>query len=281
MIYVIKTANNDVILFDSVLAFSESYQGSVTSHQVEDGSKISDNVTVENVKIKIQGVVTDYNFFNPIKDAGNQKVPGYDYPRQYGSMLINTKGEPETNANVAIPSDYSGTDNDGNVSVKAAMEVVKQRLIQIQQKKEFITVLGYNTDGKDSEINKYPNCIITDIAFNQNPESGYAIYPDITIEQVNLVKVKVLQASADKIPDSVLNGQASGEDGKGSQLPGGGGTDSSPDSTDKSNQSNKGQTGADPIHYEINQCYELWAKMSNTNPNMAPLCALKFGLLKK
>ena len=43
MIYVIKTQNNDVILFDSILSFSESYQGSVTSHPVEDGSKISDN----------------------------------------------------------------------------------------------------------------------------------------------------------------------------------------------------------------------------------------------
>ena len=281
MIYVIKTANNDVILFDSVLAFSESYQGSVTSHQVEDGSKISDNVTVENVKIKIQGVVTDYNFFNPIKDAGNQKVQGYDYPRQYGSMLINTKGEPETNANVAIPSDYSGTDNDVNVSVKAAMDVVKQRLIEIQQKKEFITVLGYNTDGKDSVVDRFPNCIITGIAFSQNPESGYAIYPDITIEQVNVVKVKVLSASSDKIINDIVNGRASGEDGKGSQLPGGGGTDSSPTSTDKSNQRNKGQTGADAIEYEINRCYELWAKMSETNPKNAPLCAVQFGLIKK
>lgn len=281
MIYVIKTANNDVILFDSVLAFSESYQGSVTSHQVEDGSKISDNVTVENVKIKIQGVVTDYNFFNPIKDAGNQKVPGYDYPRQYGSILINTKGEPETNANVAIPSDYSGVDNDVNVSVKAAMDVVKQRLIEIQQKKEFITVLGYNTDGKDSVVDRFPNCIITDIAFNQNPESGYAIYPDITIEQVNVVKVKVLSASSDKIINDIVNGQASGEDGKGSQLPGGGGTDSSPTSSDKSNQKNKTQLGADDREYEINRCYELWAKMSETNPKIAPLCAVQFGLIKK
>lgn len=281
MIYVIKTANNDVILFDSVLAFSESYQGSVTSHQVEDGSKISDNVTVENVKIKTQGVVTDYNFFNPIKDAGNQKVPGYDYPRQYGSMLINTKGEPETNANVAIPSDYSGTDNDVNVSVKAAMDVVKQRLIEIQQKKEFITVLGYNTDGKDSVVDRFPNCIITDIAFNQNPESGYALYPDITIEQVNVVKVKVLAASSDKIINDILNGQAAGLDGKGSQLPSGGGADKSPTDPDKSNQKNKGQTGADPREYEINRCWELWAKMSETNPKIAPLCAVQFGLLKK
>lgn len=275
MIYVIKTANNDVILFDSVLAFSESYQGSVTSHPVEDGSKISDNVTVENVKIKIQGVVTDYNFFNPIKDAGNQKVPGYDYPRQTGSMLINTKGEPETNANVAIPSDYSGTDNDGNVSVKAAMEVVKQRLIQIQQKKEFITVLGYNTDGKDSEINKYPNCIITDIAFNQNPESGYAIYPDITIEQVNLVKVKVMQASADKIPDSTVGGQASGEDGKGSQLPSGG--KAGEDSTDKSNQKNKQGGDVDPREYEIQRCLEETARTSKTS-RVVPLCVLQLGI---
>src|SRR5574343_1126987 len=68
MIYVIKTALKDVIVFDSVTSFSESYGGNVTSHPIEDGSKITDHSVVENPKFRISGVVSDYNFFNPIKD---------------------------------------------------------------------------------------------------------------------------------------------------------------------------------------------------------------------
>lgn len=219
MIYVIKTQNNDVILFDSILSFSESYQGSVTSSPVEDGTKISDNIITENVKLKLQGVVTDYNFWNPIKDAGNQKAKGYDYPRAYGNMIIDTQGQPETTDNVAIPQDYSGTDDEGIISVKASMDIVKQKLISIQRNKEFVTILGYNTDGKDSVVDKFDNCVFTDISFDVSPDSGYAIYPNISIEQVNVVRVRVTQASGDVITERKVANQAAGDAGKGNQKP--------------------------------------------------------------
>lgn len=214
MIYVIKTQNNDVILFDSILSFSESYQGSVTSHPVEDGSKISDNVITENLKIKIQGVVTDYNFWNPLKDAANVAVPGYDYNRTESMGRVDTDGSPAL-SDEPVPSDYAGKDNDTSTSVKAAMDVVRQRLIAIQRGKEVVTVLGYIVREKDSLIVRYENCVITDLSFDTSPDSGYAIYPNISIEQVNVVKVKVTQAEADTIENSKLANQAGGTDGKG------------------------------------------------------------------
>lgn len=214
MIYVIKTQNNDVILFDSILSFSESYQGSVTSHPVEDGSKISDNIITENLKIRIQGVVTDYNFWNPLKDAANVAVPGYDYNRTSSMGRVGTDGSPAL-SNEPVPSDYAGKDNDTNTSVKASMDVVRKRLIAIQRGKEVVTVLAYIVREKDSLIEKYENCVITDLSFDTSPDGGYAIYPNISIEQVNVVKVKVTQAEADTIANSKLANQAAATDGKG------------------------------------------------------------------
>ncbi len=214
MIYVIKTQNNDVILFDSILSFSESYQGSVTSHAVEDGSKISDNIVTENLKLKIQGMVTDYNFWNPLKDAANVAVPGYDYNRTGALGLTDSNGSPAL-SDAPVPSDYAGKDNDTNTSVKAAMDVVRQRLITIQRSKEIVTVLGYIVREKDSLIVKYENCVITDLSFDTSPDGGYAIYPNISIEQINVVKVKVTQAEADKITVAKVAGQGTDTTGKG------------------------------------------------------------------
>ena len=214
MIYVIKTQNNDVILFDSILSFSESYQGSVTSHPVEDGSKISDNVITENLKIKIQGVVTDYNFWNPLKDAANVAVPGYDYNRIGAMGLTDSNGSPAL-SDAPVPSDYAGKDNDTNTSVKASMDAVRKRLIAIQRGKEVVTVLAYIVREKDSLIESYENCVITDLSFDTSPDGGYAIYPNISIEQVNVVKVKVTQVDKDNITENKLANQAGGTDGKG------------------------------------------------------------------
>jgi len=218
MIYVLKTQNKDVIIFDSILSFSETYSGSVTSHPVEDGTKISDHVITDNIKFRIQGVVSDYNFWNPLKDSANQSVKVYDIGDggRSGSMgkVGERTGTPEFSSE-AVPQDYSA---DGN-SVKAAMKVVKDKLIAIQRNKEFVTILGYTMSGNESQIEKWDNCIITDISFDTSPDSGYAIYPNISIERVNVVQVKVQFANAEKIIVQKVADGAATTDGKGNKQP--------------------------------------------------------------
>lgn len=272
-----KTKNNDVILFDSILSFSESYQGSITSHPVEDGSKINDHAITENVKLKIQGVVSDYNFFNPQKDAGNTKVPGYEYPRSYGSTIINPNGFPETTTGVTIPQDYAGTDDEGIISIKASMDVVKQRLIAIQRNREFVTILSYRLDGNTAVVDKFKDCIITDISFNTTPDSGYAIYPDITIEQVKLVKVKVMQAEADKIPDESEATKAAGTDGKGPQSPGSAKDGTTDEDKTRKHIKSKAEEEEDLKHLQ-NRCYEERLSLLQKGNLVRPLCMLQLGL---
>jgi len=213
MIYVIKTQNKDIIVFDSILSFSEAYQGSVTSHPVEDGTKISDHVITENVKLKISGVVSDYNFWNPLKDGLNVSVPAYNVSRSDKMGKIEEDGTVVTSQQI-IPNDYA--DNEGN-SVKAVSQIIKEKLKAIQRNREFVTVLGYNVEGKDGVVERWDNCILTDLSFDTTSDSGYAVYPNISIEQVNVAQVKVTQAKSDKIIVKSLADQAAGVDGKGVQ----------------------------------------------------------------
>jgi hypothetical protein len=128
--------------------------------------------------------------------------------------LTDSNGSPAL-SDAPVPSDYAGKDNDTNTSVKASMDAVRKRLIAIQRGKEVVTVLAYIVREKDSLIESYENCVITDLSFDTSPDGGYAIYPNISIEQVNVVKVKVTQVDKDNITENKLANQAGGTDGKG------------------------------------------------------------------
>lgn len=220
MIYVIKTENDDVIVFDSITSFSENYNGSVTSHPVEDGTKISDHVVVENVKLKIQGVVTDYNFFNPLKDVAAVKVPAYAVDN--GSKL-NSLTSRELMED--IPDNYAFTEGGKSFSAVASANAVKAKLIEIHQNKIPITVLEYDFEGKESITNTFTPCIITDLDFTTTPDSGHAFYPSISIEKVKVAPVKITEASSPKIVQQAVKDAATPVDNKGNQPSIGGATD--------------------------------------------------------
>jgi len=280
MIYVLKTQkNNDIIMFDTITSFSESYQGSVTSHPVEDGTKISDNVVTENVRIKIQGVVSDYNFWNPLKDAANASVPHYNI----GDSRFSSMGNIDTNGRTVfsdeqVPQDY--TSNKDNSSVKSAMFTVRDRLIRIQREKELITVLAYTLTGNDSEITRYENCVITDLSFDTSPDSGYAIYPNISIEQVTTVKVKTQFANAQQITEEKVANQASGEDGKGNKKPAKG-SDSAEKAAAKRDDAYTKVESQLELEMEKARCLELWNNMLASGQKSPPMCAIRFNLVDK
>lgn len=215
MIYVIKTENGDVITFDSILSFSESYKGSVSSHPLEDGTTISDHVVSDNIRFRIQGVVSDYNFWNPLKNSLGS-IPAYNYPRQDSGMIITPNGTAQELSNVTIPNDFSTTTGE---SVKSTADMIRERLIAIQRNAEVVSLIGYLVGGEDPVVKLWPNCIITDLSFDQSPDSGDAIYPNMSLEQVKLVQVKVTQANSDKIVVASVANQAAATDGKGPLSP--------------------------------------------------------------
>ena len=197
MIYIIKTELKDVIVFDSVTSFSETYGGSVTSHPVENGVKISDHSIIENPKFRISGVVSDFNFFNPIKDYSPDP---YTQPSISGNTgvlnSIDTTTGSFINEGLVIPTDVAGFDSDGDFSLKTQSQTIKAKLIEIQRNRVLVDILRYPGDNKVERISP---CILTDISFVESPDSGYAVYPEMQFEKINTVKVVVQAASSDKI----------------------------------------------------------------------------------
>jgi len=207
MIYVLKVQDtNDVIVFDSIEGFSEGRNGQVTSHPVEDGTRISDHIIVDNKRIKLQGVVSDYNFFNPVKDYLNFRAPEYTYNRTEALNRADKAGN-FTKEGVDVPSAYARPD----AAVMGSMQAVKDKLEEVHTKKLLLTVLRYATDGKGSVIDPLTNCVLTDLSFNERPDGGYALYCDLSLEQITTVTVQVLEASAPKIvPTALADAAAAG-----------------------------------------------------------------------
>lgn len=184
MIIVIKEqASSDIITLSCVTSFDESYTGSVSSHPIENGSTITDHVTSDNDKFKVSGVVSDYDFLNPSKDLATKK-DGYDdgYLRSavtasFANGLLNTYG-------AVVPD-------------KQRAEYIKRRLIDIRKNSLLVTILEYPDSG---ELVQHTDCILTSLSFKEDENSGYAVYPDMSFEKINVVQVKVEEVNTSKIP---------------------------------------------------------------------------------
>ena len=184
MIIVIKEqASSDIITLSCVTSFDESYTGSVSSHPVESGSTITDHVTSDNDKFKVSGVVSDYDFLNPSKDLATKKE-GYDdgYLRSavtasFANGLLNTYG-------AVVPD-------------KQRAEYIKRRLIDIRKNSLLVTILEYPDSG---ELVQHTDCILTSLSFKEDENTGYAVYPDMSFEKINVVQVKVEEVNTSKIP---------------------------------------------------------------------------------
>ena len=202
MIIVIKEqASSDIITLSCVTSFDESYTGSVSSHPIESGSTITDHVTSDNDKFKVSGVVSDYDFLNPSKDLATKKE-GYDdgYLRSavtasFANGLLNTYG--------AIVPD------------KQRAEYIKRRLIDIRKNSLLVTILEYPDSG---ELVQHTDCILTSLSFKEDENTGYAVYPDMSFEKINVVQVKVEEVNTSKIPklpDSKVADAAAGANNTG------------------------------------------------------------------
>lgn len=203
MIIVIKEqASSDIITLSCVTSFDESYTGSVSSHPIESGSTITDHVTSDNDKFKVSGVVSDYDFLNPSKDLATGK-----------------EGYSDEGRSTAVSRFTNGLLDSGLIDVpdKQRAEYIKRRLIDIRKNSLLVTILEYPESG---ELVQHTDCILTSLSFKEDENSGYAVYPDMAFEKINVVQVKVEEVNKGKIPlipNSKVSDAASSAEAKGSK----------------------------------------------------------------
>jgi len=201
MIIVIKDqASSDIITLSCVTSFDESYTGSVSSHPIESGSTITDHVTSDNDKFKVSGVVSDYDFLNPSKD-----------------LAFGKEGYSDEGRSAAVSRFTNGLLDSGLIDIpdKQRAEYIKRRLIDIRKNSLLVTILEYPDSG---ELVQHTDCILTSLSFKEDENSGYAVYPEMAFEHINVVQVKVEEVSRSKIPlipNSKVADAAASADNKG------------------------------------------------------------------
>ena len=67
MTYAIKRNNGDILWFDAIEGFEETYSSSVTKHPIATGSLVSDHVVKDNPVLNLRGILSDadFNFNRP------------------------------------------------------------------------------------------------------------------------------------------------------------------------------------------------------------------------
>lgn len=227
----IKRQNGDLIWLDAVLSFQESYSSSVTKHQIESGSNISDHIIEENPKFSLNGVISgvEFNggptFLDSPQDTLDSLKVTSQINAELGSGFVSI-GSSYSNPIIKLLPDslrqFIGNDSPPEVIMGESLsfetlQELKTILINLNRgfqkyndktkkyyiEKELLTVVEFNN--QYSIENSITNCVCTGISFSQDPETGDAIYPQMTFEKVryvSLVSTTLPQEVADAIKNS-------------------------------------------------------------------------------
>ncbi len=194
--------NQGMIWFDAVTAYSESYTGQVTKHPVDTGGNITDHFIKDNPKFTISAVITGVDISN-------------------NSYLI-TDGEGNYPVNTTAPvNSVSVNSTDDSVLGKFIPDSIGQFLpvstpdvvmdaarTDLIDQIKFLLVdlmsglkLNPQTNQYDSniqivELYQFEGTLLTDIifdlvmtniSFEERPDTGRALYCNMTFEQVSFV----------------------------------------------------------------------------------------------
>lgn len=234
----LKLESGDVIWMDAVLSFSESYSSTVTKHQIESGSSISDHVIQENPKFTLSGVVSAVDFnktfdFRQIPATAISDATNYtNLDLQPTGVMV---GSSDTNPLLNLLPDsirqYVGSDSPPDVSmgfsvqgnsegVESLLKSISNGFIQVQEggkqvvKRQLVTLVEFNPNFSVKTF--FDNCVCTSLSFNQDPETGDAIYPQMSFEQVRFATLMATTFPTNSISPELKNG-AEDKEQKGNQ----------------------------------------------------------------
>lgn len=210
MAIAILRQNTDLIWLDAVIQWDKSYSASVTKHRVEQGGKISDHASEENPTFSISGVVSgvDFGATKPViseEDAAAYGIGSEVNVEQIDHVIISTTAQStlvkllpdslrqfltsDTPPSVIMQQERL-IDSDILITVERILIELNRGVKKIVNKrtvtqKELVTILEFDQNGKI--VNDHKDCFLTSVSFSENADSGYALYPNLTFEQIRFV----------------------------------------------------------------------------------------------
>lgn len=202
MTIAIRRSNGDILYFDAIEGFGENYQGQTSKHPLGSGASVVDHYVTENPRFSLKAILSDADFnLNRPQLSGN--IDDYEgwqsvTSKQYvNNTPTNSPVSINSNTNVFksfLPESISQFTSTSipqvvvteQAKVKSAQAIKIQLIAMQEQKEEFALV-----DFIDNLVRKsYPSCIFTALSFNEDAESGDALYPVMEIEQITKAQVK-------------------------------------------------------------------------------------------
>jgi hypothetical protein len=224
MTVAIQRSNGDLIWFDAVLSYRRDYRSSVTRHPIEDGSVVTDNVSKENPKFSISGVIAnaDFNTTRPFISTAEAKSFGLSERGIYNSQPIQgtksgvadngveyvQEGGPVIGGGPSpllkfLPETVTQFIDGQPPSVEVPdqqrpdwVEEVQEILKSVERGNELVTVLEF----KGNIIQKAIfNCYVTTLSINETVDTGDAVDVTLDLEQVTFVTLREEKLSADVV----------------------------------------------------------------------------------
>jgi len=227
-----------LIYLDAVLAYTQTHTGKVTSHPIDSGGFISDHFVKDNAKITLSAVITGVDIstgtyliqdldgnapFNsneaptPVSvNSTDQSVLKKFIPDSIGQFLSDTTPEVVIDSRRA---DLLEQIREALVSLMSGV-VYNEKTSQFDPDIKLVRLFEYDQTVLRKITN---NLVMTNLSFKEDPNSGYALYCDISFEQVTFAYLKKTV-----IPQDVVNSlkkKAATKSSKGKQ-------DSTPNATE-------------------------------------------------
>ncbi|MNY04915.1 hypothetical protein D3C86_1376180 [compost metagenome] len=218
------------IYLDAVTLYTQSYRGKVTNHPVDFGGNITDHFIRDNPTFRISAVITGADIGPEsfaIRDPDNN-VPFNSEP-QPTALSVNSTDQSILNKFIPdsigqfLPASTPDVIVDGPRD--DVMELVRQFLTELMSGKVYNPSTGqydpkvqlvrlYEYDGIILR-NVVNNLVMTEITFKEDANNGYALFCDISFQQVTFAFLK--KTVIPKDVQNALKKKASGKASKGKQ----------------------------------------------------------------
>lgn len=198
--------NSGFIYFDATTAYTQSYTGQVSKHPIGGGGKVSDHFVKDNPTITISAIITgvdvstgtyliqdiEGNFpFNANQAPNAVSVSSTD-DSVLTKLIPNSIGQflPEDKPTVVMDSTRANVIEQIRDALKDLVsgERVNSETFELESNVQIVQLYEYNERNLINRI--INNLVITSIKFKEDTNTGYALYCDITFEQVTFVPLK-------------------------------------------------------------------------------------------
>lgn len=190
-----------LIFLNAVTAYGRSLSGKVTSFPVDSGVNIADHFISNNQKFTVEGVISDFdiggesNIFKvgDEKPLNAQKTP--DSPTISGPSGA-LKYLPGVVKQFYSDTAPTVTSSDRAQNTTAIIEGLLEELMRgnyydsvtKKWRNKMTTTILYEVEGSVLK-NARTDLVITDVSFNETPDSGEALYISFTLEKVRFVSL--------------------------------------------------------------------------------------------